>query len=293
VKEKKLLRNIFVTVFLILLLTNIVFLFIAFELSGSLILESVLAFMFALLETTIIVVLVTYYNDIIKILNKDSGQMIRLENLDHPLLLKLSNQAPGTYNHSLNVEQLAIKAAQSIGQDTSYLRVGAYFHDIGKLKNPKIYIENQGHETNIDPQDLEKVARAIIDHVVYGQKLARASHLPDEVIEYIGQHHGSSEIYLLRDKLEKANLNAQYPGPKPLSKNAAILMLADSIEARVRGIKTISDESIDRSIENEFAKKIDEEQLDLSGLSETELKRIKESFKKTMQAIYHKRKVNK
>lgn len=281
------------TVFLILLLTNIVFLFIAFEVSESVTFELFLALMFALLETVIIVVLISYYNDILKILDRNVGRMIRFENLNHPLLQKLSNQASGTYNHSLNVAQLSTKAARKIGNDPGFLRLGAYLHDIGKLKNPKIYIENQKGHTDISPQDLEKVSRSIIDHVLYGQKLAREYNLPDEVIEYISQHHGSSEIYSLKDKLMKVKLNAEYPGPKPLSKNAGILMLADSIEARVRGMKVISDENISRAVDNELEKKIGEGQLDLSGLTKQDLLKIKESFKKTMSDIYHQRKIKK
>ena len=289
-KEQKLIKNIFLTVFVLLFLTNIFFLVIAFSINNSIWLEIILAVIFALLETIIIVVLLTYYNDVLKVVGKNSGRIIRLENLNHPLLQKLSNAAPGTYNHSLNVAQLATKAAKSAGIDPGYLRIGAYFHDIGKLKNPKIFIENQKSPSEISRQDLKKISHSIIDHVLYGQKLAREYNLPDEVIEYISQHHGSSEIYSLKEKLLRENLNAQYPGPKPLSKEAAILMLADSIEARIRSMKSISDENINKAIETEFAQKINDGQIDLSGLSSQELSLAKKSFIRTISAIYHNRK---
>lgn len=291
-KEQKLLRNIFLTVFVVLFLTNIIFLAIAFSIENSSWFGLALALIFALLETTIIVVLNTYYNDLLKIVGRNTGRMIRLENLNHPLLVKLSNTASGTYNHSLNVAQLSTKAAKSIGLDEGFIRIGAYFHDIGKLKNPKIYNENGG-EGDLKDGDLKKISRQIIDHVTYGQKLAREYNLPDEIIEYIGQHHGSSEIYSLKDKLNRENFNARYPGPKPLTRQAAILMLADSIEARVKGMKAVSDENISRAVENEFTNKLGSDQLDYSGLSRQELVKIKESFNSTMGAIYHRRKIKK
>ena len=277
---------------MVLVLTNIVFLAIISAIESTTWLTLFLSIMFALLETTIIVVLNTYYNDLLKIVGRNTVRTIRLENLNHPLLLKLSNTAPGTYNHSLNVAQLSTKAARSISLDEGFIRIGAYFHDIGKLKNPRIFNENApGNDLKTD--DLKKISRQIIDHVTYGQKLAREYNLPDEVIEYIGQHHGSSEIYSLRNKLNADNFNAQYPGPKPLTRQSAILMLADSIEARVKGLKAITGENITRAIESEFANKLGGGQLDYSGLSGQEIKKIKESFKSTMNAIYHSRKIKK
>lgn len=290
-KEQKLLKNIFLTVFVVLLITNIVFLSIAFLIENSFWLVFFLAIIFALLETIIISVLNTYYNDLLKIIGRNTGRMIRLENLNHPLLVKLSNIAPATYNHSLNVAQLSTKAAKSIGLDEGFIRIGAYFHDIGKLKNPKIYNENS--QNFATEEELKKISRQIIEHVTYGQKLAREYNLPDEVIEYIGQHHGSSEIYSLKNKVKGDDFNAQYPGPKPLSRQAAILMLADSIEARVKGLKVISSENISKAVDSEFENKISGGQLNYSGLLKPELKKISESFKSTLDAIYHRRKVKK
>jgi len=290
VKERKLLRNIFLTVFVVLTLTNIVFLYVAFSIEHTTWLGLFLAITFALLETTIIVILNTYYNDLLKIVGKNTVRTIRLENLNHPLLLKLSNIAPGTYNHSLNVAQLSTKAAKSIGLDEGFIRIGAYFHDIGKLRNPKIFNEN-GIGRDLKTDDLKKTSRQIIDHVTYGQKLAREYNLPDEAIEYISQHHGSSEIYSLKNKSNGKNIIAQYPGPKPLTRQAAILMLADSVEARVKGLKVTSDENITRAIESEFTNKLKDGQLEYSGLSVFEIKKIKESFQGTMNAIYHRRKI--
>lgn len=275
--------------FLLLLITNALFLVIAIQIDSSLVLALILAFLFTLIETIIIVALTMNFNELMGFVGKSNSRISRFENLNHPLLIKLSNQAPGTYNHSLNVAQLVIMAAKSIDLDPGYLRVGAYFHDIGKLKNPKIFIENKGGE--IKDCDLSKISLDIIDHVALGQKLAREYSLPEEAIEYIGQHHGSSDIYLLRERLEKSHLNSSYPGPKPLSKSAAILMLADSIEASIRSMKTLSDEKIDRAVENEYEKKIKDGQLDLSGLNRAELDKTKRSFKATMRAIYHQRKI--
>jgi len=215
--------------------------------------------------------------------------MIKLENLNHPLMVKLARVASGTYNHSLNVAELATSGAKDIGLDPEYLRLGGYFHDIGKIKNPKIFIENKSYDRYAKNVNFLKISRAIIEHVTYGQKLARQYNLPDEVVEYVGQHHGSSTIESLKGKVPVKNL--QYPGPKPLSRKAAILMLADSIEAHVRSLNSKTEKKIIETVNYEIDHKASEGQLDLSGLSMKEVNLLKKSYVKSVLSIYHMRKI--
>jgi hypothetical protein len=205
-----------------------------------------------------------------------------LGNINNPVLSLLSRKAPGTFNHSINVGQLSDAAGKAIDYKNDYLKIGAYYHDIGKIVNAKIFIENQPNpDTSNNPIDLD---RKIIDHVKNGIKMSEKFKLPVQIIDIIGQHHGTTQILSLR----KSTLS--YPGPKPQSKLTGIIMLADCVEARSRSFKKLDEQLIDKIVVQEIEKKAASGQLDNSTLSTTELKKIQSCFIETLTHINHKRK---
>lgn len=222
--------------------------------------------------------------------------LLRLEALSHPLLRRLSTEASGTYNHSTMVANLSNKAARAIGADSLLARVGGYYHDIGKLKNPEMYIENQ---TNIENRheeldDPKKSAKIIINHIKEGIKLAKENRLPDEVISMIASHHGTTLISYFYEKAAINNPKIkkgyfQYPGPKPMSKEAAIIMLADAIEAKTRLIKNITLKDIREVVEETLCTRFNEKQFDLAGLTSGDVNKIKNTFIDTLAVIFHQR----
>ncbi len=224
-------------------------------------------------------------------------RLLRLESFSHPLLLKLSLEAPGTYHHSLTVANLAYKAAKAIKADSLLTRIGGYYHDIGKVENPAFYIENQKkgenspHENIKDPK---KSAQIIIGHVKYGIKLGKEYNLPTEVIAFIPEHHGTSRIKYFFELAKKMGLKPRekdfsYPGPKPLSLETAILMLADVIEAKIRLLDKVDKEKITRTVNEAVREKIKEKQLELSGLTQHQLDEICQSFIETLCVMHHQR----
>lgn len=222
-------------------------------------------------------------------------QLLRLENLSHPLLMKLSLEAPGTYHHSLSVANIASRAAKAIKADSLLTRVGAYYHDIGKTTNCEYFIENQqnGENPHSVIEDPKESFLIIKNHVNDGIKLAEEYHLPKEIIAFIAEHHGTqlSNFYdLAINKGKKARKSEySYSGPKPLSKETAIIMLADIIEAKIRLLDKITPEKIKQVISETINEKIADGQLELSGLKDKDLEMIKKSFIDTLEVIYHQR----
>jgi putative nucleotidyltransferase with HDIG domain len=222
-------------------------------------------------------------------------RLSRLENISHPLLVRLSKEAPGTYHHTMLVSDLAAKAAKAIGADARLARIAGYFHDIGKLISPAHFVENQRgknpHDTLNDP---EKSAQLIIGHVKEGIQLARQHGLPPELIDAIVQHHGTLLLKQFYEEAKAKNLpikatRFRYPGPRPLSKEAALLMLADNAEARVRALPRKSPPEIRQAVEEAITERYREKQLDLSGLSSRDLERIRDVFTDTFAALHHRR----
>lgn len=224
-------------------------------------------------------------------------KMLRIENLSNPLLLRLSSEAPGTYHHSLNVSALAQKAAKSIKADSLLVRTAAYYHDIGKLENPHTFVENQsGKEipTDEDKETIRISAEKIISHVIDGVKIANENHLPEDVIKLITEHHGTTKALYFYNVAKEIGLKIkktdfQYKGPVPSSKESAILMLADCVEATARATSDLDIKKIKTIINNTINDRLGDGQLDKSGLSETELTKIKISLTETLRTIYHQR----
>ncbi len=222
---------------------------------------------------------------------------MELINLNHPLLRKLVLKAPGTYSHSVMVATLAEAAAEAIGANALLAKAGGLFHDIGKLKNPQAFIENQMGGVNIhDKLPPEKSAAILRSHVEYGEELGRKYKLPQKVIDIIKQHHGTKlmkyfyhkarELY--KDKVDEKTY--RYPGPKPQFKESGIIMLADTVEAAVRSMKESGKPlDLEKVIHKLIMDTIEEGQLNQSGLSLKELGIIEKVFKKVLSGIYHNR----
>ncbi len=219
--------------------------------------------------------------------------LLELSDTNSKLLKELSNKAPGTFHHSLQVSNLAEAAANEVGANAMLVRVGALYHDIGKMLNPTYFTENQ--ITNVNPHDElspKDSAKIIIDHVIGGIELARKNNLPDRVIDFIRCHHGTTLVYYFFKKQEEIDPNVneddfRYPGPIPFSKETAILMMADSVEAASKSLKNptflIIDEFVDKIIAGQMAAN----QFLNADITFKEIESIKKIFKQKLTNIYH------
>lgn len=224
-------------------------------------------------------------------------QLLELAHPSQPLLRRLLTEAPGTYHHSIIVGNLAERAAEQIGIDSLLVRVGAYYHDIGKLRRPYYFAENQFEGENIhDRLRPEASAQALIDHVVYGLELARQYGLPPAVKSFIAEHHGTRLASFFYRQAVKAAGNDdvdegrfRYPGPRPQRKETALVMLADVVEASVRAASNRSTQSLEQLVERAVNERILEGELDECDLTLKDLETIKRSFTRQLQGVYHPR----
>lgn len=222
--------------------------------------------------------------------------LLELENPHQKLLRDLSLKAPGTYHHSILVSNIAERAAKNIGANVLLCGVGSLYHDIGKIKNPSYFIENQKRKNIHDSlKDPEKSAQFIKEHVSEGVFLAKKHKLPKEIINYIESHHGTSEVFYFLEQAKKINSRVdlekfKYPGPLPASKEAAIIMLADVVEARSRAeTKSLNRKKITEIVSGIVTEKMEEGQLKDSSLALDEIEKIKQSFIDVLENMYHKR----
>ena len=215
--------------------------------------------------------------------------------ISHPLLRQLQEQAPGTFHHSVIVGNLAERAADLIGADSLLVRVGAYFHDIGKIAKPGYYIENQmGGANPHDRLDPIASAKMVSEHVRAGMKLTARYHVPSRVRAFVPEHHGTRLVtYFYRKAASQDPMTDperfRYPGPKPQSRETAMVMLADSVEAVVRAAKDRSHDKIDELVDAVINERVTEGQLDECDLTLRDLRTIADSFKATLRGIYHPR----
>ncbi|MGB4701111.1 MAG: HDIG domain-containing protein [Syntrophomonadaceae bacterium] len=224
-------------------------------------------------------------------------KLLELSNPNHSLLRRLLLEAPGTYHHSLMVANLAEASAEAVGANPLLVRVGAYYHDIGKLKRPEYFVENQRGFDN--PH--EKIAPAlsaliITSHVKDGLEIAREAHLPDVVVDFIAQHHGTSLTkYFYSRALEEDRDGSispdsfRYEGPKPQSKEVALVMLADSVEAAIRSLQEPTEAKIKDMVKKIIKDKLNDGQLEACDLTFKDLETITQSFCTILEGIYHKR----
>ena len=219
--------------------------------------------------------------------------ILELSDTNSPLLKEMSNVAPGTFNHSLQVANLAEAAANEIGADAMLVRVGALYHDIGKILNPMYFTENQISSVNphdeLSPVDSAKI---IIDHVIDGIELAKKNNLPDRLIDFIRTHHGKTQVYYFYKKAQELDefvdsKNFTYPGPLPFSKETAILMMADAVEAASKSLKNPSYEEISNFVERIIDGQMAANQFSNSDITFKEILDIKKTLKKKLTNIYH------
>ena len=219
--------------------------------------------------------------------------LLELSDTNSKLLKELSNKAPGTFHHSLNVANLAEAAANEIGANAMLTRVGALYHDIGKMVNPTYFTENQMSSINShDELDPKESAEIIIDHVINGIEIAKKNNLPDRIIDFIRTHHGTSLVYYFYSKEnEKSGIalkeDFSYPGPTPFSKETAILMMADSVEAASKSLKEPTSSMLDNFVEKIIDGQLNQGQFLNANITLKEIQRIKKVLKKKLNNMYH------
>ncbi len=247
-----------------------------------------------------VLVLVTY--PLIFVFEKSFGflsdtTLMELSDTNQPLLRKLAEKAPGTFQHSLQVASLAEEAVRMMEGNPMLVRTGALYHDIGKIEKPMYFIENQS--SGFNPHDklgFEESAEIIIGHVEAGVKMAKKHGLPDQIIDFIRTHHGTTTVqYFYRSYLnqypdkEVDIKKFSYPGPKPFSKETAVMMMADSVEAASRSLKTITEEVIDNLVDKIIDNQMKEGQFVNADITFKDVTKTKELFKKKLRNIYHAR----
>ncbi|WP_066628528.1 HD family phosphohydrolase [Labilibacter marinus] len=223
--------------------------------------------------------------------------LVELSDTNHPLLRMMAENAPGTFQHSIQVGNLAQEVAYKIDANPLLVRAGAMYHDIGKTATPVYFTENQ--TTGINPHDnmdFEDSAKLVIDHIEGGVKIARKHKLPEKIIDFISTHQGTTKTkYFYNSFINKypdkdvVDKNFTYPGPTPFTKETAILMMADSIEAASRSLKEYSDKSIDKLVENIVNTQIKEGQFYNAPITFREITTAKQVFKQKLRNIYHAR----
>lgn len=220
-------------------------------------------------------------------------RLFELSDPNSPLLRRLFEEAPGTYQHSVSVANLASHAASAIGCNSLLTRVGSYYHDIGKIEDPLIYTENSSGSNILDKMDLKDALKKIKDHVSNGIKIANQYRLPTEIKQFILEHHGTSKISFLYEKAKKDGSSKvddtlyRYDGPKPETKETAIVMLADSIEATVRSLKDKNAEKIEELVDMIMKSRLSDGQFDNSPLTLRELYEVRRSLISTINSLYH------
>lgn len=221
--------------------------------------------------------------------------LMELADTNQELLRKLAEEAPGTFQHSLQVANLAEEAVFQIGGNTLLVRTGALYHDIGKMENPVYFTENQKSNLNMhDHLEFEDSARIIIQHVQKGVEIAEKHKLPGPVIDFIKTHHGTTTVqYFYKSFLKKYPEKRseiekfKYPGPIPYSKETAVLMMADSVEAASRSLQEVNESSIDNLVEGIINYQVAEDQFVDANITFKDIQTIKDIFKKKLQNIYH------
>lgn len=221
-------------------------------------------------------------------------RLIELSNPNHPLLKKILTETPGTYHHSIMVANLAEAACEAIDADGLLARVGCYYHDLGKTRRPLFFIENQMGANPHDSLAPESSADIIIAHTTDGAELLRKHKMPQEIIDICLQHHGTSllKFFLFKAKEEGKQLDEsvfRYPGPKPQTKEAAIISIADSVEAAVRSMKEPSTEKIQKLVQSIIQDRVQDDQFDECDISLKELKIIEDVLCETLNGTFHSR----
>jgi putative nucleotidyltransferase with HDIG domain len=224
--------------------------------------------------------------------------LLEVGDVAHPLLQELVRRAPGTYNHSINVASLGEAAAEAIGARGLLVRVGAYFHDAGKMLKPSYFVENQGHENRHESLVPAMSTLIIVAHVKEGVELARQYGLPQPIVDLIAEHHGTTLVeYFYRRATERSQADPhaaevdeqtyRYPGPKPSTRESAVLMLTDAVESASRTLTEPTPARIAGLVHDLAMKRLLDGQFDDCGLTLEELGLIEQSLVKSLTAVYH------
>jgi cyclic-di-AMP phosphodiesterase PgpH len=240
-------------------------------------------------------VLIYFFEKIFNLLS--SVTLVELTNINSDLMMEFSERAPGTFQHSLQVSNLATDAAKKINANSLLVRTGALYHDIGKMKHPEYFIENQlGGKNPLTDFDFEDASKIVINHVTDGVEIAKKSHLPEQIINFIATHHGCSKTKYFYNSYINANPDKKpdeavftYPGPIPNSKESAILMMADAVEARSRSLSEYTDESISDMVEAMIDGQIAEGEFKDAPITFRDVELVKTVFKEKIKNIYHNR----
>ena len=253
--------------------------------------DTILLFILCGLATLFVQPLIYIYEKIFGLVSDVS--LLELSDRNSTLLKRLSNEAPGTFHHSLNVANLAEAACNEIGANAMLASVGALYHDIGKMTNPTFFSENQSTGYNphdeLDPVDSAKI---ITDHVINGIEIAKKYNLPDRVIDFIRTHHGTSLVYYFYSKAKDVQPNLdidlfKYRGPKPFSRETSIVMMCDSVEAASKSMKEPSTVKIDSFVEGIIGKQVEGGQFLNADITFQEIESIKKVLKNKLANMFH------
>lgn len=251
------------------------------------------SFLFSALLTLLAVPLIYLFERLFGLITDLT--LLELSNTNSPLLRELASKAPGTFQHSMQVANLSEEALYAIEGDTLLARTGALYHDIGKMDNPLYFIENQsgGYNPHNDMGFAES-ASVIIGHVIKGIEKARKARLPEQVIDFIRTHHGTRrvEYFFIMEQRQNPGVTLDerdfcYRGPIPFSKETAVVMMADSVEAASRSLKMPSEQKINDLVENVIGKQLESNQFDNANITVREINIVKKILKKKLMNIYH------
>jgi putative nucleotidyltransferase with HDIG domain len=222
-------------------------------------------------------------------------RLLELSDTNNPILKELLIRAPGTYQHSMLVANIASNAAETIGADALLTKVGAYYHDIGKMAHQYFFTENQNGIPNIHDTLSPNLSKSvIINHVKDGVAIAKSFRLPNEMIDFIETHHGKTVVTYFYHKAKEIDPSVskddyRYPGPLPQTKETAILFFADAVEAASHSIDEVDYRKIEELVNTIVDERVKDGQLDESAITFSELKSIKDSLVKSLVSVYHKR----
>ena len=286
-------RHYFISSLLLFVAYFVVYLAFTFLSSANIDLEIVLLLALNSLFTMLSLPLIFLFEKLFGLTT--SLTLMELNNTNTPLLRQLATTAPGTFQHSIQVANLCDEVLFAIGGDALLARTGALYHDIGKMNNPMYFTENQhgGYNSHNDISNMES-AQIIISHVLDGIKMAQKDRLPEQIIEFIRTHHGTrrTEYFYIMEQREHPNEEVDpadftYHGPIPFSKETAVLMICDSVEAASRSLKEPDEESISKLVDNIIQKQMDDGQFLNVDLTMRDFTTIKKVLKKKLMSIYH------
>lgn len=245
-----------------------------------------------LLTATLIVPLIFLFEKLFGLVSDET--LREYSDTNNKLLRELNEKAPGTFQHSMQVANLAEEACKEIGANALLARTGALYHDVGKIYNPMYFVENQA--TGVNPHaelDPEESARIIIDHVILGIELAKKYKLPDRLIDFIRTHHGTNLVYYFYKKEEEYNPDAtdinkfRYPGPIPFSKETAVVMICDACEAASKSLKEPTAKTIDLFVDKIVKNQMENGQYQNADITFREIEKVKKVVKKKLKNIHH------